>query len=92
MGDPKGRDGAQYRADNRRLRATTAPICRWCHKPIDLTLRWPDRMSWSADHVIPLALGGPLHGERVPVHLGCNSARGVSALPPLPADTTTEAW
>lgn len=92
MGDSKGRGNARYKAENARLRVTTLPVCRWCFRPIDLSLRWPDPLSWSADHVIPLDLGGPLHGERAPMHLKCNSARGISPLPPLPADTTTEAW
>lgn len=92
MGDSKGRGNARYKAENAHLRKTSLPVCHWCWKPIDLQLRRPHPMSWSADHVIPLALGGQLHGERVPMHLLCNTIRGIQALPPRPADTTTEQW
>lgn len=92
MGDSKGRGNARYKAENARLRKTTLPICHWCFKPIDLTLKSPHPHSWSADHVVPLALGGPLHGERVPMHRLCNTLRGLQPLPPWPAATTTEVW
>lgn len=40
----------------------------------------------------PLALGGDLHGPRVPMHLVCNERRGVKPLPPEPIDEATEDW
>lgn len=92
MAGSNGRGNARYKAENAVLRSTAPPVCRWCYKLIDLSLRWPDPMSWSADHVVPLDRGGQLHGERVPMHLKCNSARGISPLPPAPAYTTTEQW
>ena len=87
-----GRGDARYKKQNARLKRTTAPICHLCGQAINLALPWPNPMSWSADHVVPLALGGDLYGERVPAHLSCNSARGPAPLPPQPADQTTEAW
>lgn len=92
MGDNQGRSGSRYVRDNARLKRTTVPVCHWCWKPIDLALKHPNPMSWSADHVVPLAMGGPIHGARVPMHLRCNQVRGIQPLPPLPTSTTTEDW
>jgi hypothetical protein len=87
-----GRGNARYRKDNARLKRTLPPICRWCGDAIDLALIHPNPMSWSADHVVPLALGGDLYGVRVPMHLVCNNKRGLAPLPPEPGDHTTETW
>jgi len=50
--------------------------CWLCGKPIDYTLSMPDPMSFSADHVAPVALGGDNLGDLKPAHYGCNSSRG----------------
>lgn len=92
MVSSNGRGNARYKRDNARLKRTTLPICHWCWEPIDLTLVWPNPMSWSADHVVPLALGGDLYGERVPMHLVHNSARGLAPLPPQPVDQNSQEW
>lgn len=92
MVSAKGRNNSRYVKENARLKRTLPPICRWCGEAIDLTLVYPNPMSWSADHVVPLALGGDLHGERVPMHLVHNNARGLAPLPPAPGDRQTEAW
>ena len=36
----------------------TRPPCGVCGEPIDYTLRYPDPMSYTVDHVVPLAKGG----------------------------------
>jgi hypothetical protein len=87
-----GRGNARYKRDNARLKATLPPVCRWCGEAIDRALVYPNPMSWSADHVVPMAQGGDLYGERVPMHLRCNDARGLGPLPPEPVDLFTEAW
>ena len=56
--------------------------CGICEKQIEANLAWPDPMSPSVDHIIPLARGG-MH-ERINVqaaHLGCNLRKGVSVKP-----------
>lgn len=92
MVSSNGRGNSRYVKDNARLKATLPPICRWCGKDIDRALIHPNPLSWSADHVVPLALGGDLYGERVPMHLVCNNKRGLAPLPLPPGDVHTEAW
>lgn len=55
--------------------------CAWCGTEVDLTVAWPDRMSKSLDHVIPLAKGGEhALSNAALLHLGCNSAKGTRTL------------
>lgn len=77
----KGRTGRPYlRMRQRVLRASQ--VCAACGEAIDLSIRWPDPMSPSVDHIIPvsqLPAGSPLltavsNGR--PMHLGCNARRG----------------
>lgn len=51
--------------------------CQLCWEPIDPGVAWPDRMSPSIDHVMPLSRGG-LHAMAnvQSAHLGCNSSKG----------------
>lgn len=50
--------------------------CRLCGGPIDPEVAWPDPMSASVDHVVPLALGGAHSMANVQsAHLGCNSRK-----------------
>lgn len=58
--------------------------CWLCHKRVDKTLRWPDPMSGSVHHVIPLNVGGaPLERRNLHLaHLRCNSAQGDKVNPP----------
>lgn len=52
--------------------------CYLCEQPIDTTLDYRDRMAFTADHIVPVALGGSLSGAEglMPAHRGCNSRRG----------------
>jgi 5-methylcytosine-specific restriction endonuclease McrA len=51
--------------------------CQLCYQPIDQSIAWPDPMSPSVDHVVPLSRGGAhaLHNVQS-AHLGCNSSKG----------------
>ncbi|WP_406501956.1 HNH endonuclease [Streptomyces sp. NBC_01590] len=51
--------------------------CQLCRRPIDHQVAWPDPMSASVDHVVPLSKGG-LHSliNVQSAHLGCNSSKG----------------
>lgn len=51
-----------------------------CGQPIDTTIAYPDRMSFSADHPTALANGGHLVKQTlIPMHLGCNSRKNDAA-------------
>lgn len=50
--------------------------CGLCHKKVNRTLKWPDPMSASLDHVIPLSDGGTHEPANVQLaHLGCNAGK-----------------
>lgn len=50
--------------------------CHLCAEPIDLTLRWPDRMSMVVDHLVPTSRGGSDGIDNLaPAHAACNRAR-----------------
>jgi 5-methylcytosine-specific restriction endonuclease McrA len=52
-------------------------MCALCGDPINRDLKWPDQMSKSVDHIIPLARGG-LHelSNLQWAHVGCNRRKG----------------
>jgi 5-methylcytosine-specific restriction endonuclease McrA len=51
--------------------------CQLCGLPIDPEVAWPDPMSASVDHIVPLAAGGRHSMINVQsAHLGCNSRKG----------------
>ncbi len=51
--------------------------CALCGAPIDPALKWPDPMSQSLEHIVPLALGGEHSKENCTIaHLSCNSRGG----------------
>lgn len=52
-------------------------VCGICEKPIDQALSYPDPMSASLDHVIPLARGGEhSRANAQAAHLRCNVRKG----------------
>ena len=52
-------------------------ICGICHEKVDSTLRYPDRMSVSLDHIVPISRGGQHKRANVRCsHLICNITRG----------------
>ena len=56
--------------------------CRGCGKPVDLNIQWPDRMSKSIDHIIPISRGGDhTLTNAALMHLGCNSSKGARITP-----------
>jgi len=84
------RDGKGHRAYRRQQAALKRRTARdnlpcghaspsgWgCGEPIDTTLNYKHRMSFTADHDLALAHGGRLVGQvLVPMHRGCNSRKG----------------
>jgi len=61
---------------HRKVLAASGAACHICGQPIDYTLRYPDPMSFVADHVVPLNRGGAdrLENKRA-AHRGCNSEK-----------------
>lgn len=52
-------------------------ICALCGHPIDRAIPWPDRLSASVDHIVPLSKGGAHAQHNLQwTHLGENSAKG----------------
>jgi 5-methylcytosine-specific restriction endonuclease McrA len=59
------------------LLAEQAHTCYLCDLPIDPERKYPDALSASVDHVIPLSRGGSGLRENLrAAHLGCNVAKG----------------
>ncbi|MFI1485774.1 HNH endonuclease [Streptomyces sp. NPDC020747] len=51
-------------------------VCQLCLLGIDPAVAWPDSMSPSVDHVVPLAKGGEHSmANAQAAHLGCNSRK-----------------
>lgn len=52
-------------------------VCGICSQPVDQALRYPDPMSASLDHVVPLSKGGAHTRDNTRCsHLSCNVRRG----------------
>jgi hypothetical protein len=52
-------------------------MCGICESPIDSQLKWPDQLSVSLDHIVPLSKGGTHTQENCQAaHLGCNIKKG----------------
>jgi 5-methylcytosine-specific restriction endonuclease McrA len=51
--------------------------CSLCRQPVDPAVQWPDRLSPSLDHRVPISKGGAHDPSNVFLaHLGCNSSKG----------------
>lgn len=51
--------------------------CGICSEPVDRSLRWPDPLSVSLDHIVPLAQGGAHSRANTQcAHLTCNVRKG----------------
>lgn len=52
-------------------------VCQLCQRAIDPEVVWPDPMSASVDHIVPLSKGGTHSMINVQsAHLRCNSSKG----------------
>lgn len=76
---------AQYRA-NRKLIIASQDICAICGLPVDKTLKYPNPLSPTVDHIIPVTKGG--HPSDISnlqlAHRSCNRAKGTQIAPDLP--------
>lgn len=79
-----------YQRKRTRLKAsaqlTGGLTCVLCLEPIDLSLQFPDPMSFSSDHIDAVARGGDNRGELEPMHLDCNRRKGVRPLADVQVD------
>jgi 5-methylcytosine-specific restriction endonuclease McrA len=54
-------------------------ICQLCDEPVDRNLHWPDPLSASLDHIIPITKGGTdKYANAQLAHLQCNLIKGIS--------------
>ena len=78
-----GKGKAAYKRKRKALRRRVVEeglVCHICGGDIDTTLDPRDPMSFTADHITPLALGGHLvRNELRPAHMRCNARRGNNA-------------
>jgi 5-methylcytosine-specific restriction endonuclease McrA len=69
-----------YLRNRERLKRQPNLVCVACGQPIDVTLPQYDPMAFTADHVVPVGLGGDNRGELQPMHRIHNQQRGVKDL------------
>ena len=63
--------------------------CALCHEPISQTLRFPDPLSASVDHIVPVSVGGAHSPDNVQAaHLGCNARKGNRTSPQVAQEAT----
>ncbi len=55
--DKDGSHRAQFDKNKKKIYATQQ-ICGICGQPVDFSLKWPDPMSPTIDHIIPVSAGG----------------------------------
>lgn len=78
--DFDGADRGIY-AHNKAILRKTATVCALCGMPLDKSLKYPNPMSVSIDHVIPVALGGRSTIDNLQAtHLICNKVKGKKLL------------
>ena len=84
--DRNGPHRAQFEA-NRKIILATQSICGICGKPVDKSLKFPDPMSATVDHIIPISRNGdPSALENLQLaHRCCNRAKSDRLVPPTPA-------
>lgn len=67
---------------NRKVLRKTSMVCALCGMPLDKSLKYPDPMSISIDHIIPVALGGKSTLDNLQAtHLICNKEKGKRIIP-----------
>lgn len=81
--DRNGPHRAQFEA-NRKIILATQSICAICGKPVDKSLKYPDPMSPTVDHIIPISRNGdPSALENLQLaHRACNRAKSDRLVPP----------
>ena len=91
--DHKAGTRGSYESARRRILAT-ATVCGICGRPIDKSLKYPDPMSATVDHIIPLSKGGhPFALENLQAaHRCCNREKSDRILPIERVTTEPQAY
>ncbi len=76
-----GRNRRDYRRAVTTLRRT-ATVCHLCGQGIDPDLPPSHPWAFTADHVVPVGLGGDILGQLQPAHRTCNSRKGIGRTAP----------
>lgn len=71
--DHEGPQRQVYERNRKRIFAMYS-TCALCGKPVDFSLKYPDPMSATIDHIVPISLGGsPIELENLQLaHNACN--------------------
>lgn len=85
------RGGRPYRRAVAKLKREER-VCHICGLPIDPDLKSPHPMSFSADHLVPLAMGGHLLGPMRAAHRLCNMKRGTGRGSPASTGDRSANW
>ena len=66
---------------NKAILRKTATVCALCGMPFDKSLKYPNPMSISIDHIMPVTLGGRSTLDNLQAtHLICNKEKGKKVL------------
>lgn len=66
---------------NKSILRKTSTVCALCGMPLDKTLKYPNPMSITIDHIIPVALGGKSTIDNLQAtHWICNRQKGTKIL------------
>lgn len=82
--DPRFKPYRQAYEQNRKVILATQDVCGICGQPVDKSLPYPDPMSATVDHIIPINRGGhPADLANLQLsHLRCNRAKSDRVPPP----------
>lgn len=75
--DHDGKHRPQYER-NKKIVFATQEFCAICGKRVDFSLKYPDPMCATVDHIIPLSKGGHPSdlGNMQLAHFSCNRTKG----------------
>ena len=75
--DHDGKHRPQYER-NKKIVFATQEFCAICGKRVDFSIRYPDPMCATVDHIIPLSKGGHPSdlGNMQLAHFACNRLKG----------------
>lgn len=85
--DRTGPYRAQFEA-NKKIILASQSICAICGRPVDKSIKSPDPLSPSVDHIVPIVKGGhPSDINNLQLtHRACNRAKGTKLVPDQPVE------